>query len=199
MSTTSTSLATTSTTLPGPCAPAPLSGCVDLQKGALRIREKKAGRERLALGLKRFDADVTPATLGDPVAGTTAYRLCIYDDALNAVASLVVDRAGAICGSKACWTQHGGEGYRYRDRAARADGVTKLALTGGDSGRGKIRLKARNKAARRQTALPTGLTAALASSSAATVQLVADDAGCFTATLSKVKRATDTTFRAVER
>jgi hypothetical protein len=176
-----------------------MSECVGLQRGALRIREKKAGRERLALGLKRFDGDVTRATLGDPVGGTTTYRLCIYDNALNAVASLVVDRAGAVCGSKACWRQHGAEGYRYRDRAARADGVTKLALTGGDAGSGKIRLKARNKAARRQTALPTGVTAALASSSSVTVQLVADDAGCFTATLSRVKRATDTTFRAVER
>jgi alkylhydroperoxidase family enzyme len=199
MSTTSTSLSTTSTTLPGPCPPAPLSGCVGLERGALRIQEKKPGRERLALGLKRFQADVTRATFGDPVAGTTAYRLCIYDAAQNPVADLVVDRAGADCGSKACWKQHGATGYRYADRAAGADGVTKLRLTAGDAGSGKIRLKARNKEAKQQTALPTGVAAALASSSSVTVQLVADDAACFGATLSKVKRATDTTFRAVER
>jgi len=180
------------------CSSAPRVDCVALQKGTLRVQEKKAGREKLVLGLKRFARDVTPASFGDPVTGTTAYRLCIYDDGPTAVATLLVDQAGAVCGATACWAQNA-KGYRYGDRGAIADGVKRMTLRGGRTGRGKILVKARNKQAKQQTALPTGVAAALATTESATVQLVSDDASCFGATLSKVKRSTDMTFRAIER
>lgn len=47
-----------------------------------------------------------------------------------------------------------------------------------------------------QLALPTGITAAFAGNTSATVQVHTDDAACFTASLDTVSKATATLFNA---
>jgi len=190
-STTTSTTSSTSTTLPAGCDAAPLSGCIASGAGVLSISETVPGRERLKVVMKRLDTPLSQLQLGDPVGGATSYRLCLYDDAGVSVGGLLVDRAGASCGSppSACWRTIGSIGYRYADRSAAEDGVTKMVLKGGGAGQGKVTLKAANDVAAGQTAMPVGIAALLEDVTAATVQLVPSDAGCVTLSLTTIRRA----------
>src|SRR5215470_17890815 len=102
--TTTTSTTLTTTTLAFGCARAPVAGCVAAGKGVLVVNEKKAGKQRLKLSLSKLRTAVTASEFGDPVTGTTSYKLCIYD-ATNALqGEYTVARAGELCGSLSCWS-----------------------------------------------------------------------------------------------
>lgn len=177
------------------CSVAPSPSCASAAKASLKIIEKKAGHERLKLSLKKFDAATSATDFGDPVSGTTAYEICIFDAAGSRVASLAVDQAGATCGSKPCWkTTKTGYAYKNRDKAS--DGVKRISARPGEPGKGKLSVEARNRANRDQTALPTGVTLALEGTTSATVQVVTSDASCFAATLTTVKKADANQFKA---
>jgi hypothetical protein len=140
----------------------------------LAIKEARAGRERLAFAARRFAPGLSLGDLGDPVAGGTSYRLCIYDGGDRLVGQLGVDRAGETCGprNEPCWKALGSSGYRYRDKASAADGVKELLVK---SGKGPVRLNARNKARKGYLSLPTGAAAALEGAERATAQLLTSD------------------------
>jgi hypothetical protein len=168
------------------------------REAALAIKEHRGGRERLAFKARRFDSGLVLDVLGDPIGGSTAYRLCIYDAVDRLVGRLQVDRAGQTCGSagKACWNAIGDQGWVYRDPTASADGVRRLLAKGGRPGKGSIRLKAHNKARKDLTSLPVGIAAALETNQRATVQLTADDAGCVSALVERVRKADGAAFKA---
>lgn len=114
------------------------------------------------------------------------------------VGRLEVDQAGKTCGAagEACWKPIGAKGWAYRDPSSSADGVKRLLTKSGDAGKGSVRLKARNRARKGLTSLPVGLAAALEASAHATAQLIADDAGCVSARLERVREADGTVFEA---
>ena len=199
--TTVTTTSTTTSTLPGACGAAPRNGCDAPRAAVLAITGRRAGRARLAFAARRFDTGLSVGDLGDPVGGTTAYRLCIYDGTDRLVGRLAVDRAGGTCGSKdrACWKALGTKGYLYRDEASAADGVKRLLAKGGRPGKGTVRLQARNEPRQGFDALPTGLAAALEGSDRATAQIVTSDAGCVSAVLERVRKADAATFKAKAR
>lgn len=92
----------------------------------------KAGAGKLAFAGDE-NAAVSPAQLGDPVAGSAAYRVCIWDTpADQAAPRLVYDAelpAGGRCGRKPCW-QKSRRGVRFGDsRRANPGGVQALDLT----------------------------------------------------------------------
>jgi hypothetical protein len=180
------------------CAVGPAAGCVAAAKASLSIQEKTAGKEKLAAKLRAFAAPTAQADFGDPVGGATRYDVCVYDDAGTLRAALAVDRAGDACGAQAkpCWKDKGGKGWSYKDAAAAASGVRTLSAGSGPAGKGKLQLKAGNNEAKGQTALPTGLAAALQGTASATVQLLASDAQCFEADLATVKKADGVQFKA---
>ena len=153
----------------------------------------------MALTLARFTEAVALTAIGDPVAGSTAYRLCVYDDAANAVATYAVARAGDVCGKKPCWRAQKSTGFKYRDPAGTADGIRQLRLRAGEAGKGRIVLKGANKVRKGQDGLPTGIASALENSTQATAQFTASDGGCFRATLTMVKRANGVVFKAIEK
>lgn len=126
------------------------------------------------------------------------YRLCIYDAADGLIGGLAVDRAGDVCGRNgaSCWEAAGTNGWAYRDPSSSADGVKRVLIRGGVSGKAAVRLKARNKARKGREALPSGLAASLEANDRTTLQLQADDAGCVTAVLARVRRADGVVFRA---
>src|SRR6185503_14681668 len=71
-------------------------------------------------------AAISPAQLGDPVAGTSAFRVCIWDTPRDRTTPrLVYDAelpAGGTCRGKPCWSvlrTKGGRGVRFRDRRDR--------------------------------------------------------------------------------
>jgi len=177
------------------CSLAPSATCARAAKASLKITEKKAGHERLKLSLKKLDTATSATDFGDPVSGTTAYEVCIFDAAGSRVASLAVDQAGATCGSKPCWkTTKSGYAYKNRDKAS--DGVKRISARAGEPGKGKLSVEARNRANRDQTAQPTGVTLALEGTTSATVQVVTSDASCLGATLTTVKKADAIQFKA---
>lgn len=191
-------------TLADACPPAPELTCRDgFAKGTLVVDEQKAGKEKLTAGIKRGPI-TTQADFGNPlVPDGTAVRLCLYDDQAQSVATLLVDRAAELCGTKGgCWKSIGkappiGKGFAYADKATAADGVKLVKLKAGKPGKTQLDLKAANKSDKGQTALPTGITAALATSAGGvTLQVHTSDAGCFTRTFTEVKKHEEDFFKA---
>jgi cysteine-rich repeat protein len=178
------------------CPAAPLETCASAGKASLAVTESKPGKEKLKLALKKLAGAVPVADLGDPVGGTTAYDVCIYRDADTLVGELSIERGGQTCGAQPCWKAAGAAGFKYKDPAASASGVGKLSLKGGDAGKGAATLSAANRADRGQSALPTGIAAALQGAASATVQVHTGVPTCFEARLGTVKQATPERFQA---
>ncbi len=135
--------------------------------------------------------------MGSPVAGGsgTSVSLCIYDQAGSLAGELTVDRAGEDCDGKPCWKSLGGDppsgkGFAFKDKAATSDGVQKILMKGGDAGKSKAILKAKG------TSIPTGIPAALQSSTTATIQLRTSDGVCLSHVLTEVGTATADRFKA---
>ena len=178
----------------GVCPPAPDPECQDgFAKGALVVSEKTSGREKLVARLLNGPA-LAPSAFGDPVAGATAYNLCVYDGAGTLAGELAVDRAGDTCGDQPCWKgigkPAGSNGYRYKDKALTADGVLLMLLRAGAAGKSKLIIREKG---------PTGIAAALSGATSATVQLVASDApapSCFGVDLPVVTKNDGLRFKA---
>lgn len=174
----------------------PRAGCVRAGKASLSIKEKKAGKEKWSANLAKLAGALAQGDFGDPVGGTTRFDVCLYDAAGAPVGSLGVHRAGERCGAGPCWKALSSKGYAYKDAVGAASGVRRLIAKGGAPGKGKLLLKAGNNAARGQTALPTGVAAALQGSPSATLQIRASDGGCFEAALGTVRKADGVQWKA---
>jgi hypothetical protein len=181
------------------CPSIPVASCVEAQQASLEWNERTPGRERMKMQWKRLGAATTQGDLGDPVAGTTRVSLCLYDDAETLVRGVTIERAASACGDRPCWQTLGARGYRYTDKLATADGVTRVGYVSGDVGRGRADAAGANNALKGQTALPVGVVAALAAATHPTAQLVTSDGRCFTATMSEVTRRDDGIFKARRR
>jgi hypothetical protein len=178
-------------TVPFNCGAAPAGGCIAAGKGSLLVNEKAAGKEKLKVALKNLQPAVAPSQFGDPVAGSTAYKVCVYDGANQLSGEYTVAQAGAMCGGEPCWSAVG-KGYKYRDKSTAADGIKKINLFGGDPGKGKVLVGGKNDA----STMPTGIAAALQNATSATVQILASDASCFGVSLTEVKKADGALFKA---
>jgi hypothetical protein len=160
----------------------------------LLVDEKKRGKEKLKVQLGKLQAAVTQGQFGDPLTGTTVYAVCVYDAAnvLRGEYSLV--HVDPMCGTKPCWKAVPGKGYQYKDKDAASDGIAQAKLTGGETGKGAVKLQAKNSTGN----LPTGVVAGLLNNpSGATVQLLSSDAACFSLGLTNIKKAESTVFQAL--
>jgi hypothetical protein len=175
------------------CGTAPAILCIEPGKGSLLVNEKKAGKEKLKVSLTKLQPAVTQSEFGDPVGGTTAYAVCIYDAANELKGQYMVERAGQSCDGKPCWSAVSDKGYKYGDKSTAADGILKIKLNGGDAGKGKIKVLGKNTS----TNLPLGVAALLQNQTSATVQVLTSDASCFGVGLTTVKKADGTVFSAV--
>lgn len=186
------------------CAPTAAAGCVEgFQSASLLVKESAVGREKLIAKFAK-GPDVAQMDYGNPIrppCGVTDYALCLYDGGGQLQGELTVDRAGERCsaGAAMCWHSVSqepplGKGYAFRDRDGTSDGVTQLRLRSGSGGKAKILLKAQNTSISNH--LPTGVAAALAGSTSATMQLVSRDGRCFSAPLATVRRADGQVFKA---
>lgn len=175
------------------CGPAPAGGCIPPEKGLLIVNEKTAGKEKLKVKLGSLQPAVAPSQFGDPVSGSTAYKVCVYNAANQLSGEYTVAQAGAMCGDQPCWSTVS-KGYKYKDKSTAADGILKINLFGGDPGKGKVLVVGKNNA----STMPTGVAAALQNQAAATVQVLTSDASCFGVTLTRIKKADGVFFKAVE-
>lgn len=165
-------------------------------KALFLSKESVAGKEKMIAKFLKGPA-LTQTQLGDPLAGTTVYNLCVWDDSGNLVGTYTVDRAGDVCtgGSANCWKPIGkappdGKGYKFTDKDLASDGVKKAILKGGDAGKSKLIVKGKG------SNLP-GVAGGLAGSSSVTLQLHVSDSGeCVEATLFDIKKAEADFFKA---
>ncbi len=183
----------TSTPVPFDCGVTPIPDCAAPAKAVLLVNEKKAGKEKVKVVLKKLQEPLVQGDFGDPVTGATAYKVCIYDDADQLSGEYAVDQAGATCGDKPCWSAVSDKGYKYTDKATAADGILKVKMLGGDAGKGKFLVIGKNKT----STMPLGVTAALEDAPSATVQVLTSDASCFGTSLSRVKKADGLIFKAL--
>ncbi len=184
----------------GPC-PATPDTCLDVfQKGLLLVKEKSFGKEKI---IAKFiqGPGLAQSTFGNPLGpGGTSYLLCIYGDDDALAGELAVDRAGDNCdGFKPCWKSLGGDpptgkGFFYKDKNVASDGVKIIKLKGG-SGSGTLLVKAANNQFKGQVAMPTGIAAALAGDTSATIQIQSSDAQCFSAGLTNITKAETLLFK----
>lgn len=196
------SVTPTAMATPGLSCPTTPASCVGgFAVAQLLVKEKTAGKEQLQAKLAKGPA-IAQATLGNPLAaGGTSYGLCIYGAAGTLVEDLVVDRAGVLCGAKPCWKSVGGappdhKGFAYTDGAQAAAGVKAITMKGGAAGKSMLLLKASNDASKGRSAMPTGITAALAGNTSATIQLRTSAGICFSAALADVKTSDGKVFQA---
>jgi hypothetical protein len=197
--TTTTTTSTTTTTLPpvATCGASPIGGCLSPGAATLQVNEKTVGKEKLKVALKKLTTATAQGTFGNPVGGTTSYAICVYDQGATLRAQMQVNRAGQLCGTKACWSAISTKGFKYTDKTASADGISKITGKGGDPTKGQIQAQGQNNASKGQTALPTGIAAALQNNTQATVQILTSDASCFGATFTHVTEADGLEFKAV--
>jgi len=151
----------------------------------------------LTFKARQFEPALTIADLGNPIDGSTSYRLCVYGRNDELIGGLLVDRAGDSCGRSArpCWRTVDAGAYDYRDPRAAADGVRRMVAKSGPIAEGSLRLKARNRAKKGLDAFPRGFTEGLDAAERATVQLIISDGGCVSASLDQIRRANGTKFK----
>ncbi len=194
--TSTTTTTTTSTTLALICEAAPTLGCEPAGAGKLQADAKSAGKEKLKVQFKKIETATVQGDFGDPAVGTTNYALCIYDE-LDALSSeLLLKHATNDCAGKPCWSAVSTKGYKYKDKAGSADGVTKALLKSGSAGRGSISIMGKNNAAKGLSSLPTDIASSLSGATTATVQLLSSNAACFEVTTDDVKQADGISFKA---
>src|SRR5262249_2030884 len=128
----------------------------------------------------------------NPVSGSTTYKVCVYDGANQLRGEYTVDRAGALCSGKPCWSAVKDTGFKYSDKLGTSDGITKITPKSGDAGKGKVVVKGKNQS----SPLPLGVAALLQNETSATVQVLTSDASCFGVGLTLVKKADGTIFSA---
>ncbi len=116
------------------------------RKAQLQINDKPLDSKD-GLGWKwTKGAATTAGDFGDPI-GSHAYALCVYDD-FGGTPSLLLSAAippGGTCGTQPCWkglgSPAGASGFKYKDNAGTAGGVTGILLKPGIAGKAKVTLK----------------------------------------------------------
>ena len=124
------------------CAAGPAVGCrqpVMPGKASLLVRNAPSDVTDLLSWKWTKGAVTSKAEFGSPTT-TTGFQLCIYNGASSLVSSTAIP-AGGTCAGHPCWTETG-SGFKYVDKDATPDGITKLTLKQGVAGgKSKIVLK----------------------------------------------------------
>ncbi|GIW43529.1 MAG: hypothetical protein KatS3mg077_0811 [Candidatus Binatia bacterium] len=108
------------------CAPSPTSGCMAGSHGELRIDDRSNSALDKVAWKFAPGSGLSPGAFGNPVSGSTAYALCVYDGA-----ALVMEAPLTL--SPGRWKRTA-NGYQYRDPSARNEGYRHVALQGGSTG-----------------------------------------------------------------
>jgi len=159
------------TTEPAPSCKATLGGQLQIKDRTLDATPDKGNQ--LSWQWKK-GAATTAAELGNALASSTRYDLCVYDQSggiATLAARLRIPGAGT-CHGKACWKTSGNGMLKYADKDATPDGVTQASLRPGPAGKAQIQVKARGLT----LALPT---LPFAQSPAVVVQLHSSTGTCW--------------------
>jgi cysteine-rich repeat protein/parallel beta-helix repeat protein len=110
---------------------APATGCVSLATSRVVLDPTPGTLTWTARGASALAL----LDLGDAVAGSTEWKLCVYDSNAAGARLLAGLRlpAGGFCNSSPCWKTSAGKKLSYTDRFATPDGVSSLVITTGTS------------------------------------------------------------------
>ncbi len=198
---TDTPTATPTATLAAGCPHLPSNTCYSAGKSIVKLKNNSNPAQRTFAWI--WTKGVLPLALGDlgdPVNGSTSYRLCVYDQ----TGGLPVFKMGAMvgpggpCGDSQCWRALGSTGVGYKNKAGDADGITKLWLKSGAAGKSKVQL--RGGGAFLPLPTPMSETEFFDQDAAVIVQLSASSpANCWSSTFdgSSTKRNDSAQFKAV--
>ncbi len=168
------------------CSAAPAVGCVDMAQAKFSYDERKAGKEKAKIDLKRGSESVTLADFGDPEVESSVIGVCIYNAASALAGVLEVETdPGEDCAGKPCWITKAGKQHQYKDKLNSRSGVSKIQFKPG-SDKARTVVQGKNNSPKGQVALPTGVVAGLAGGLSVTVQVLTNEE-CFSATLGDVK------------
>ncbi len=177
------------------CSATPRSGCksVTVGKGTptLVLSKSAVGIQRDRIAFRWFPGEATDfSEFGDPAS--RAFALCVYDEqsaGFNLVASATAP-PGGICRNRPCWRQNRSRTkWLYRDRDLTPDGLLRLDLVAGASGKARIVALAKGSLAR-VPALP------LQQNTRVVAQVVSDTGACWSAEFTAPAQVnTDRRFR----
>jgi hypothetical protein len=169
--TTSTTSSTTTTTIPAGCDSTPRGTCRTANPAGSKVGIKDRTPDTADQVSWKWKGQAT--TLGDfgnPPA-TTGYAVCVYQGATLKLAARAP--ASAACGMKPCWKALGTNGYGYKDGALTPDGLSKVTLKAGATGRAQVAVKGKG------ANLPDGVLPLM---TPVTIQLQATTGECWGAT-----------------
>jgi hypothetical protein len=138
---------------------------------------------------------------GDPMSGTTSYKICVYDESSGAPALKMgaTINPGGTCGTAPCWKSVGQAGLRYKNKDGNADGITQLSVQFGGSTQSKLQIV--GMGANLPVPAPVSGTAFFDQNPAVTVQLYSSlPVSCWSSTFgtSSTKKNDETGFKAVQ-
>ena len=196
---TDTPSATPTATLAAGCPPVPEGTCYLAARGSLSLK-RGADPSRFALKWKWSKGGLTASqsAFGDPVGGSPAYTLCLYDQT-GSVSSLKMGMslaAGGICsGDKPCWKALSDKGWAYKNKTGNDDGLTQLKFKGGDPGRPSLQVS--GKGASLPLPAPFGPTELFDQDTEVVIQLHASDPdACWSSTFLTHKKNDGESFKA---
>ncbi len=126
------------------CPSVPETGCFTSDKSSVSFKRDgtNSGRNRFAWKWSKGTATLTQASFGDPLNGTTSYRLCVYDQSAGLPGlkmGAVIDPGGS-CPTKPCWRTVSDKGWKYTSRDGNAYGINKVGMKGGAAGKPFLQL-----------------------------------------------------------
>jgi hypothetical protein len=164
----------------------------------VRVRDDAdPGKQRLTWKWNKGVVPLDVGDLGDPLAGGTAYAVCIYDqtggEPVFKMGALVAP--GDTCDAGPCWSARGSSGWVYKNRAGNAAGITKVLLKSGEAGKAKVLVRGAGAA----LPLPAAASATefFDQDPAVIVQLHATSPpSCWSSAFATAKRNDDSHFKA---
>ncbi len=176
----------------GGCTNGPAAGCLVAAKASFQISDKADdSKDKLKWKWVKGDA-FAQFDLGDPTA-TTSYRLCIFDQVAG-----VAQFAGKleIAAPNGAWLDKAPRGWLYKDKSRAIDGVDKIKLKPGDSGKTQAQLSAKGAILGAVLPGPVGAQYFFQDTDVV-VQLVNDPEGqCWETTLAVATKNLDDRYKA---
>ncbi len=171
------------------CTPAPRASCVESSRAAILIkRPANPARAKLKLLWSGATA-VAPTDFGTPNS-TTNYALCLYDTN----ASLVAAAPSLDLRPDAAWIPKLPDGWSYLDNTRPFAGIRKVRLLAGGPGEAQVLVSGGGSGL--PLPAPVSPTRLFAQDPTVTVQLVNENARCWSATFPSARRNRGQTFRA---
>ena len=181
------------------CPQVPSSTCFNATKSSVLFKgDTDTTKQKFTWKWLKGMVQLGRTDFGDPVNGSTNYKLCVYDETGGTpVFKMGASIAnGGTCGAKPCWKAVSTKGWAYKDKVGKADGITKVQLKGGKPGRPLV--QAQGKGASLPMPAPVSGTEFFDQDPAVIVQLHnSSSPNCWSSTFDSSKKNDGTQFKAV--